>query len=237
MKRILLPGIAAIGVGLAVLAACLVLTAGTEAGGIYHNEGSGASASFYSEEGTVATYVDVYANDYVDQSPPGKPHKDSGASICIHQEDSSTREVLLDACGWTSLPESAFQIDKGLKNASLDAVISVCPWWPPFSPTPEPSPSPVEAPEVSPTPPPTPTPGPCFDVSVDLEWIGGGELSRQSSHTHYHSPEFKDNWHCNNAWRPATATGSVSDGVTNFTPAPATWAEMSAGKCGGVTIG
>jgi hypothetical protein len=368
MKRIVLPGIAAIGMGLAALAACFVVTAGTEAGGIYHNEGSGASASFYSEEGTVATYVDVYASDYVDQSPRGRPHKDSSASICIRQQDSSTGEVLLDACGWTSLPEPAFQIDKRLKSASLDATITVCSWVPPTPPpttipptisptpftmtamavqqgrhkatvTPTPpivTPTPIATPEycggpvlittftgtvtvdgqpapdgttisaiggdgltwattttsggsyainvpdpVPVTPPcfpggmisfqcdgasaaetglagggsqelnltcgpltpitPTVTPTPpvppaCLDVSVDLKWIGTGELSRRNSHTHYHSPEFKDNWHCNGAWRAATATGSVSDGVTNFTPAPATWAEMSTGKCREVTI-
>jgi hypothetical protein len=356
MKRVL---VAVIVTGLAVLAAWLLVTGGTEAGDVSRSQGATASASFYTEDGATATYVDLYASDYVDQVPPGKPHKDSSASICIYRYNWETGEPLLEACGYTSLPESAFQIDKGLNNASLDAVINVCSGVPP---TPPPTPSLTPPPTVTamaaqnsqttpvatppptvttPTPippeccapalpttftgtvtvdgqpapdgttisaidsdgqtwamtttcgggyainvpqsppvtapcfpggtisfqcdgasaaetgeatgglqelnltcgplvpltpvPPTPEPPTCFDVDIDMTWVGSGPLSRQNSHSHYHSPEFKENWHCNGTWRAATATGIVSDGGTNFTPDPSVWAEMSAGNCGGVT--
>ena len=328
MKRILLPGIAAIGVGLAVLAACLVLTAGSEAGGIYHDQGFSVDASFYSEEGTVATEVYLYAADYSSQSPPGRPHKGSNANIWIFQHDLSTGEVLLDASGWADLPDQAFQINKKLNSASLDATIEVCSWvgpWPTPTPTPEycdpvfpttftgtvtvdgepppdgtlisaigsdgltwattttvsgsydmvvPETMPVTSPcfpggtisfqcdgvpaaetgeatgglqelnltcgplvPTTPTPPPTPVPPECFAVDVDIAWVGAGPLTRQSNHWHDHSPDFKDNGHCSGSFRAATASGNVFDGVVNFTPDPALWAEMWAFKCGGVTIG
>lgn len=78
--------------------------------------------------------------------------------------------------------------------------------------------------------------GSSFDVFVDLSWLGVGNPVSQSSHFHSRSPGFIVNGRFSGTFRSAEASGSVSDGVTNFTPEPADFAQIISAKSGSVII-
>ena len=101
-----------------------------------------------------------------------------------------------------------FQVNNQLTSASLSATISV------FD-------------EVS---------GNTFTVSVSATWTGTGPLSHQSGTSHFHTKNFSENFHFNDTFRDASASGTVSDGTTNFTPSPAVFAEIASFKSGDVII-
>jgi hypothetical protein len=55
-----------------------------------------------------------------------------------------------------------------------------------------------------------------LDVTVD--WTGAGDITRQRVKDHTVTPEFTVNFRIKGSFRDATATATVSDGTTNFTP-------------------
>ena len=114
--------------------------------------------------------------------------------------------ALLCAFGTTFSP--AFQVSKSLASASLSATISV------FD-------------SVSNT---------TFNVSVSTTWTATGPLSHESGSSHFHTKNFTENFHFNNDFRDAGASGVVSNGTTNFTPSPSVFAQIASFKSGDVTI-
>src|SRR5262249_10813343 len=68
--------------------------------------------------------------------------------------------------------------------------------------------------------------GSSFDVSVNVDWAGVGDIFRSHSNTN----EIYPGCHLINRWkgsgRDAVASGGVSDGVTNFTPGTSQYAEI-----------
>jgi hypothetical protein len=66
-----------------------------------------------------------------------------------------------------------------------------------------------------------------FDVSIDLTWIGTGEINKLQTHYNYSpSPGCHINLLLQEEYRSASASGTVSDGTTNFTPEPADQANL-----------
>lgn len=66
-----------------------------------------------------------------------------------------------------------------------------------------------------------------FDVSIDLTWIGTGEIHKTRFHsTSSPSPGCHVNLLIQEEYRSASASGTVSDGTTNFTPEPADQANL-----------
>ena len=65
-----------------------------------------------------------------------------------------------------------------------------------------------------------------FDVTVNVDWTGTGDIVRDHSNTNDTYP----GCHIINRWkgsgRDANASGVVSDGVTDFTPDPSQGAEV-----------
>jgi hypothetical protein len=73
-------------------------------------------------------------------------------------------------------------------------------------------------------------------VEVSVTWTGTGTAVRETRHFHLKMPGFKVNSHFNGLTREATASGTVSDGTTNFTPEPAVSAELASVRQGQVEI-
>lgn len=66
-----------------------------------------------------------------------------------------------------------------------------------------------------------------FDVSIDLTWTGTGEIHKSRYHvTGSPSPGCHSNLLIQEEYRSASASGTVSDGTTNFTPEPADQANL-----------
>jgi len=111
-------------------------------------------------------------------------------------------------CAFGSTFSPAFQVGKSLETASLSATISVFDF-------------------VS---------GNTFNVSVSMTWTATGPLSSESGSSHFRTKNFIENFHFNNTFRDASASGTVSDGTTNFTPSPSVFAQTASFKSGDVTI-
>ncbi len=130
----------------------------------------------------------------------------SGADIFIDQFDNCTGTELLAAEGSTL--NANFQIDKKFLSASLDTTISVTDF----------------------------LSGSTFDVSVNLTWMSTSAIAHESQTFHFHSKAFTENAHINADFRDAVASGTVSDGTTNFTPSPSVFAQTMSAKIVDVTI-
>jgi hypothetical protein len=98
----------------------------------------------------------------------------------------------MDAVGRTSLADRDFRVVADLSSATLDAAVNVC--------------------DLVSTA--------CFDVVIDLTWTATGASSRSNGHLHSQELGLVINSFGNGASRLAQASGSVSNGVTNFTPNP-----------------
>ncbi len=124
----------------------------------------------------------------------------SGADVFIGQFDSCTNTQLLGASGSTSNP--SFQIDMKLLSASLNTTISVTDF-------------------VS---------GSTFNVSVSMAWTSTSAIGHEIQTFHLHTKAFTENAHLNADFRDANASGTVSDGTTNFTPSPSVFAQTMSAK-------
>jgi hypothetical protein len=142
--------------------------------------------------GCVETDVFVSANSGTEQDHPGTAAY-GVASVSIYRYDACTDTTLFQAVGLNdALQSGAFQVSKQLDWASLNATIPV---------------TDIDT-------------GNTFDVDVKLDWTGTSDISRNHSNTN----ELYPGCHVINRWkgfgRDAVASGSVTDGVTDFTPNP-----------------
>ena len=199
------------------LLAVLALAAATfgqyttaSAGDIFHFKGRAADAFFSSSpDGCFFTDVFVFASEEIFQNPPGPAGTFSGTFLFISQYNVCEGTQLLAAEGFAQLGDPDFQITRKLTSATLSATVNV------FD-------------SVS---------GASFDVGVNLAWTGAGPLSRQNGNSHFHSPGCSSNSHFNSTFRPAGASGSVSDGATNFTPDTSLGASIFSARSGDVVVG
>ncbi len=181
------------------------------AGEVFSFKGKSAGAFFSSTDpsGCIITDAFVFASEDTFQNPPGPGNSSSGASLFIAQFNVCTSTQLLAASGFASLADPDFQVLGKLNSATLNATVNVFDFVSSSS----------------------------FNVDVDLTWTGTGPLSRQNSHFHFQSLGCNASGHSNSTSRSAEASGSVSDGATNFTPVPSLGASLSSAKSGNVFIG
>lgn len=181
------------------------------AGGVFKFKGEGASAVFSSVDASGCVITDVYVNadEGKNQNPPGPGSSSSSLALFISQYDACTDTLLLAADGFTLLADSDFQVFGSLRSATLHATVNVFDY-------------------VSNT---------SFDVFVDLSWAGHGSVNREKRHTQFSSPGCRVNSRFDLTFRPAVATGSVSDGSTNYTPEPSLGYDIYKAKSGDVVIG
>ena len=196
---------------LALSLAAFLMPGPASAGDIFRFRGEGASAIFSSSDESGCIWTDVYVNpnEGVFQSPPGKGSASSSVYMYITQYDYCTSTPLIAAEGWAPLAASDFQVFGNLSSATLTATVSLFDY-------------------VS---------GTWFDVYVDLTWNGTYSVIRQSSSTHYNSPGCKFKQRFTGSFRPAEATGTVSDGVINYTPNPSWGYDIYNARSGEIFIG
>ena len=146
--------------------------------------------SSFDPSGCISTTVSVFAYEQVILGQPSPGSRESAVHLLIRQFDTCEGITLLDAEAFPSLADSDLQISGNLASATLNTTVNVYD-------------------SVS---------NSYFDVLIDLTWTGTGSL------LHYHR-HFKDIWpgagckaleHSNEALRYAEASGTVSDGTTNF---------------------
>lgn len=193
----------------AMLAAAAPVHAGAE---VSHSRLKGLSAfAFFSStdpSGCISTSVVVAANDNEVSSGPGRPEGESTASVNLSRVDQCTGTLLLAANGDVALAPDDFQIDKQLDGAMLNSTVELS-----------------ESMSGSP-----------LTVELNLTWTGQGPTTTNKQRVQVKMPGFLVNSRIFGASRDATATGTVSDGTTNFTPEPATFASLVSAKSGTLII-
>lgn len=132
---------------------------------------------------------------------PTQNKQPSNAFVFISKFDTCTNTSLLDASGSTNT--ATFQIDKKLISASLSAIVPLTD---------------------------NQTGNPLFNVTVNMVWTTPPDsvIQHQNSTSHFHTKAFTVNSHFNADFRDATASGTLSDGTTNFTPSPSFFALVQA---------
>jgi len=156
-------------------------------------QGRTAQAEFSSTEGCVHTVVYVLATDGRFKADPGGPEAGSAGETYLYQTDVCTQTQLRAAYGFAMLAPDEFQIDQQLTTATLTATIEV-------------------SDVVS---------GTSIPLNVSVSWRGSGNSFSEDTRFHVKVPGLKVNFHLDGTFREATASGTVSDGTTNFTPEPA----------------
>jgi hypothetical protein len=174
-----------------------------------HFRDRGADAYFYSTDpsGCVVTEVNIFSTQHYFQSPPGPGSEGPFVSLLIFQYNVCTGEELLNASGATE--DLNLQVDKKLNWVTLSATVNV---WEGVSQS-------------------------FQDIYVDLNWTATGPSTHVNDNFHFKSPGCHFMARSNGIFRPATAWGSVSNGVTNFTPDVSWGASIYNTKSGNLTIG
>jgi len=178
--------------------------------GDYQFRGRSADAFFSSTDpsGCIFTDVGVFASEGVLHSQPGPAGAATFISLFISQYNVCTEEQLFAADG-VSLADPDFQVDKKLNSATLNTMVNV-----------------QDA-----------LTGNTFDVDINLAWTATDPATRQRENSHFGSPGCKLHVRFNGTSRPAEASGSVSNGVTNFALSPSIVASISSTRTGAVVIG
>jgi hypothetical protein len=171
--------------------------------------GQSADAFFTSTDPSGCIQTDVFVSAVDGKiKQDGAPEVESLASVAISRFDLCTGTVLLSAFGSATLAPTEFVIDRQLVSASLDTTVTVMDF-------------------VS---------GASFPVDVAVNWTGTGATFRVKQHFQIITPGFKLNSRFDGTFREAAASGTISDGTSNFTPEPAAFADMSSVKSGEVSI-
>jgi len=128
------------------------------------------------------------------------------ADVFIGQFDFCTDTDLLIAFGSTSA--ATFQVGSQFSSATLSATIPVTD-------------------ELT---------GNTFNVSVSVNWTATGPIQSEVSTFHFHTKGFTENDQFNAKFRDAQASGTISDGTTNFSPSPSDFAQIGRFNQGDVLI-
>jgi hypothetical protein len=175
-----------------------------------HFKDLGAGAYFRSADpsGCIVTEVFIFATQHYFQSPPGRGITEPFVSLDIFQNDVCAGTQLFQASGGTTT-NIDLQVDRQLNWATLSAVVPV---FETFSDS-------------------------LLDIYVDLAWTAVSPRTNQNDHQHIVSPGCHMMFRSNGIFRSAQASGSVSDGVTNYTPETVVVADIFSTKRGNLIVG
>ena len=176
---------------------------------VFKTTGEGVHAAFTTINGCITTEVFILVNEGKFQNPPSKGSPDSYIFLFISQYNSCTDTQLLQADAVAPLTDADFRISGRLKSATLNTTITVLDYLSNTS----------------------------FDIFVDLAWTAIGPLSNQSSNFHFKTPGCISHFLFKDTIRLAEASGTISDGTTNFAPDPSVNAQFYSTKTGQVFIG
>ena len=171
----------------------------------------GVGAVFTNTQGCILTNVNVQAYEAVNQFPPENKITTRIVYLIIDQFDTCTNTQLLYAEGNAPVAKKDFRLAGNLDSATLNTTVAL-----------------VDLQS-----------GATFDVFVNLTWTAIGPLTRSGNNNNNqnHSPECKIHARYKDTYRPAEASGTVSDGTTNFTPEPSLVADFFTVKAGSQFIG
>jgi hypothetical protein len=187
--------VAIMSLGLLVLANFSLATAASGKVTVENLRGPLVNASFSSTDpsGCIQTDAFVSANRDTYQQLPGRGTTTGIGSVSVFVYDACTDTTILQAVGEKdSLGAAEFQVSRQYDWASLHTTITV---------------TNIDTGEL-------------FDVNVNVNWAGTSTLHRDTANT---NDFYGGGCHVLNRWkgtgRTADASGVVTDGVTNFTPA------------------
>jgi hypothetical protein len=78
--------------------------------------------------------------------------------------------------------------------------------------------------------------GASIPLDVNMRWTGSGDPFKSKERVHQTFPGSKVNKYFDGTFRTAGAAGTVSDGTTNLTPEPATFAQLGSVRQGELDI-
>lgn len=194
MKTLFRTGVALVGIGALIFGPCAVAEAANAKVSVVNLRGPLVNATFSVTDpsGCIETDTFVSANLPSYQQLPGKPDTTGVASVGIFEYDACTDTTMLDATGLTdALPAGSLQVSKQLDRASLRMTLPI---------------TDIDT-------------GATFSVDVDVVWAGTSTIHRDdvnSNDLYGKGCHVLDRW--KGSGRTAQASGSVSDGVTNYTP-------------------
>ena len=169
--------------------------------------GMGADAYFSNIDGCISTDTFVQGLDYQYKKPASEPQ--SYVYLTVSQYNTCTGESIMYVEAFGFISESGFQVSEKQETATLTATVTGYDWV---------SQSSVE-------------------LYVDLTWTAEGSVTRMKTSNHYKFPGCHINEKFTQLTRTAVASGSVSDGQTNFTPEPSWSASVWEFKSGSVDVG
>jgi hypothetical protein len=174
----------------------------------YSYTAESATAFFYSSSDCVVTSVLIF--EAIDGLRGQKPNQEafSSVSVIVSQYDECQSESLHDIGGISELEAADFAVTDGGRSATLAATADVYDYV---------------------TDPPSPV-----QLTLDVSWSATSLATQLHSTSIYHEPGFMSIGRGNGRSRSATATGTISDGTTNFTPGPSTDAGIDTNASGGI---
>ena len=159
--------------------------------------GDNAYTTFISQSGCIETTVGIVAAHEITQDVPGKPVLVTTAFIRLAQFDTCTGTPLREFIGSSrELDKNSFQVSGRLRTANLTTTNFI-----------------LEN---------TQNRDDRLIVNVDVTWSGTGDIgeNRNTIQNIELGPDCKLTFQGTGLFRNAPALGTVSDGVTNFTPGP-----------------
>ena len=171
-------------------------------------KGGAAFASFQSTDSTGCIVTQVFVTDTLDteHDPPGSPQYVPNFSIEVNQFNLCNGIPLISAQGVTTTFTS--NIAHNLSSASLNATVGLFDF-------------------IS---------GNTLNVTFNLNWTGTGDVQHGTVASHYNANGTTINTVANGAFRLGQASGTVSDGTTNYAPLPSVSAVLANNKDGTITI-
>ena len=88
----------------------------------------GAYATFYSEEGPVISYGDIWIGNSVTREKGGVKVTTEGMTLFVEVVNTETWEYLVSAWGFAELPAGTLELSKQLKGAAVEAEVELYDW-------------------------------------------------------------------------------------------------------------
>jgi hypothetical protein len=202
MHALVRTGFALVSLGALILAPTAVADAASSKVSVVNLRGPLVNALFtsFDPSGCIETDTFVTANVPSYQQLPGPPVTSVVAGVSIFEYDSCTDTTILQATGDTeAFPAGALEVSKQLDRATLTGTLTL---------------TNIDT-------------NATFDVDINVAWIGTSAIRRDDVNS---NDFYGGGCHVLNRWkgsgRTATASGSVSDGITNYTSVPAPDAEI-----------
>lgn len=178
---------------------------------VYKFKGYSASAFFSTTDptGCIVTGGSVFVFENISHSPPGPGSSSADVLVDFFKSDICTNTILMSASNTAPAEIQTLQVAGNLDSAT---VIATAPMFDYVSNT-------------------------AFTLAVDLTWTGASSRGQQNSQYKLNFQGCHINLKNNSGFRFAEASGTVSDGTTNFTPSPSTQGTIFLAKGGEISHG